>query len=120
MTMFSRTDMSLLGQWWWTVDRWTIAAIIGLVTLGVFLIMAASPSIAEGLKLDTFHFVGRQLLFLPLAMISMFCVSLLSRENILRLSLVVFLYFHHIIYSKYFQLNLELCKNIKEVIRQYS
>ena len=92
MTTFSRTDMSLLGQWWWTVDRWTIAAIIGLVTLGVFLIMAASPSIAEGLKLDTFHFVGRQLLFLPLAMISMFCVSLLSRENILRLSLVVFFF----------------------------
>ena len=92
MTTFSRTDMSLLGQWWWTVDRWTIAAIIGLVTLGVFLIMAASPSIAEGLKLDTFHFVGRQLLFLPLAMISMFCVSLLSRDNILQLSLVVFFF----------------------------
>ena len=90
MTMFSRTDMSLLGQWWQTVDRWTIAAIITLATLGAFLIMAASPSIAERLSLDTFHFVGRQALFLPLAMISMFAVSFLSRANIRRLSLIVF------------------------------
>ena len=74
MTTFSRTDMSLLGQWWRTVDRWTIAAIITLAPLGVFLIMAASPPIAARLSLDTFQFVGRQLLFLPLAMISMFAV----------------------------------------------
>ena len=90
MTTFSRTDMSLLGQWWQTVDRWTIAAIITLATLGAFLIIAASPPIAERLSLDTFHFVGRQVLFLPLAMISMFAVSFLSRVNIRRLSLVVF------------------------------
>ena len=90
MTTFSRTDMSLLGQWWQTVDRWTIAAIITLATLGSFLIIAASPSIAERLSLDTFHFVGRQVLFLPLAMISMFAVSFLSRVNIRRLSLIIF------------------------------
>ena len=90
MTTFSRTDTSLLGQWWQTVDRWTIAAIITLATLGVFLIMAASPSIAERLSLDTFHFAGRQVLFLPLAMISMCAVSFLSRANIRRLSLIVF------------------------------
>ena len=90
MTMFSRTDMSLLGQWWQTVDRWTIAAIITLATLGAFLIIAASPPIAERLSLDTFHFVGRQVLFLPLAMISMFAVSFLSRVNIRRLSLIIF------------------------------
>lgn len=90
MTTFSRTDMSLLGQWWQTVDRWTIAAIITLATLGAFLIIAASPPIAERLSLDTFHFVGRQVLFLPLAMISMFAVSFLSRANIRRISLIVF------------------------------
>ena len=90
MTTFSRTDMSLLGQWWQTVDRWTIAAIITLATLGAFLIIAASPPIAERLSLDTFHFAGRQVLFLPLAMISMFAVSFLSRANIRRLSLIVF------------------------------
>ena len=55
MTMFSRTDMSLLGQWWQTVDRWTIAAIITLATLGAFLIIAASPPIAERLSLDSVY-----------------------------------------------------------------
>ena len=90
MTTFSRTDMSLLGQWWWTVDRWTIAAVMALLILGAFLIMAASPSVAERLRLDTVHFVGRQMLFLPLAVICMLAVSFLSRGNIRRLSLVVF------------------------------
>jgi len=29
--MPSRADNSLLGRWWWTVDRWTLAAIAALV-----------------------------------------------------------------------------------------
>ena len=24
---FARTDTSLLGRWWWTVDRWTLGAV---------------------------------------------------------------------------------------------
>ena len=27
MTPFTRADTSILGQWWWTVDRWSLAAI---------------------------------------------------------------------------------------------
>ena len=27
MSNFSRTDRSVLGLWWWTVDRWTLAAL---------------------------------------------------------------------------------------------
>ena len=91
MTTFSRTDVSLLGQWWWTVDRWTIAAIIVLATTGIFLIMAASPPVADRLNFDTFHFVNRQLLFLPVAMLTKILISLLNPNSIRRLSIVIFM-----------------------------
>ena len=90
MSAFARSDISVLGRWWWTVDRWTIAAVIALLTAGIFLILAASPPVAERLEFDTFHFVSRQLLFLPLAIISMLTVSLLNRAYVLRLSLFAF------------------------------
>jgi hypothetical protein len=44
---FGRTDTSVLGRWWWTVDRWTIAALFLLVAVGALLTMAASPAVAE-------------------------------------------------------------------------
>ena len=28
MIAFARTDTSLLGRWWWTVDRWMLLALL--------------------------------------------------------------------------------------------
>ena len=47
---FARTDTSLLSRWWWTVDRWTVAALVLLAALGIVLTMAASPAVAERLN----------------------------------------------------------------------
>ena len=30
----SRADNSILGRWWWTVDRWTLAALMVLIGFG--------------------------------------------------------------------------------------
>ena len=30
MIQLARNDTSLLGRWWWTLDRWTLAAIVTL------------------------------------------------------------------------------------------
>ena len=90
MTLFSRTDKSILGRWWWTVDRWVVIAIIVLVVLGVFLILAASPPVAQKHNLDMFHFFNRQLFFIPIALMLMFVISLFDSINIRRLSIVVF------------------------------
>jgi len=90
MTAFSRSDSSLLGRWWWTVDRWSIAALITLATFGAILTLAASPPVAERLDLDTFYFARRQLVYLPLALLVMFGVSLLNRSGIRRLALLMF------------------------------
>ena len=44
MTTFARTDTSVVGRWWWTVDRWTIAALACIIGVGAVLILAASPA----------------------------------------------------------------------------
>ena len=40
---FTRADTSVLGRWWWTVDRWTLSALTVLIAVGMMLIVAASP-----------------------------------------------------------------------------
>jgi cell division protein FtsW len=91
MTSFARTDTSLLGRWWWTVDRWTLAAISLLIAFGILLVMAASPSVAERIGLDPFHFVRRQFVFLPLVLTLILSVSMLSPRAVRRTAIIVFL-----------------------------
>ena len=57
MNTLARTDMSLLGQWWWTVDRWSLGALLALIIFGILMIFAASPAVAVRLNLDSYHFV---------------------------------------------------------------
>lgn len=90
MTVFSRTDTSLLSNWWWTVDRWLLMTLAILIGLGIVMTFGASPAIAEKLGLESFHFVKRQLAFLCLAMITMFGVSLLSVIWVRRLGVLLF------------------------------
>lgn len=85
MLTLARTDTSVIGRWWWTVDRWTIAALVVLVAIGAILIMAASPAVAERIGVDHFHFVRRQFIFLPPALLAIFVVSLLPPLWIRRL-----------------------------------
>ena len=65
MSTLARTDMSLLGQWWWTVDRWSLGALLALIMFGVLMIFAASPAVAVRLNLDSFHFVQRHFIVVP-------------------------------------------------------
>jgi cell division protein FtsW len=91
MTRFGRTDTSVIGRWWWTVDRWTLAALVTLVAIGAILIMAASPAVAERIGADHFHFVRRQFVFLPPALAVVFMVSLMPPLWVRRLACVGFL-----------------------------
>ena len=91
MNGIARTDTSLLGQWWWTVDRWTLAAVAALMGFGVVLILAASPPVAERIGLDSFELARRQLVLLPYAVMGMLAVSLLSPLWVRRLAVVGFL-----------------------------
>ena len=87
--MVSRVDRGLVATWWWTVDRWFLAAFLSLMVLGVVLSFAASPAVAERIGLDSYHFVERQILFMLPAVGVMLGVSFLSSRNIRRLALLM-------------------------------
>lgn len=91
MTPIARTDTSLLGQWWWTVDRWLLSGFLLLMILGGLLSFAASPSVAEHLKLSSFFFVKRHFVYLGLGLFVMVAVSFLSVHAGRRVSLILFL-----------------------------
>ena len=90
MIAFARTDTSILGQWWWTVDRWTLAVLALLMGIGLILVLAASPAVADRHGLDSFHFARRQAVFLGPSLILMFAVSLLSPRGVRRLAVIGF------------------------------
>lgn len=89
MSAGTRVDASLLGRWWLTVDRWMLAALLTLLALGALMVLAASPAVAERLKLDSFHFAHRHLVFLLPSLIILLAVSLLSPVGVRRLAMVV-------------------------------
>lgn len=89
--MFSRTDRSVLGIWWWTVDRWLLGSALALAVMGVFLVMAASPPVADLIGYDSQHFVYRHGIFLVPAMGTLLITSTFSHRMIRILGLVGFL-----------------------------
>src|SRR3982075_4030302 len=90
-TMVSRAERSALANWWWTIDRWILAAVAALMVSGLVLTMAGSPPVAERLGLSTFHFVPRQVLFLIPAVAVLVAASFLSPRQVRRVALFVFL-----------------------------
>ncbi|MDP6031239.1 MAG: putative peptidoglycan glycosyltransferase FtsW [Alphaproteobacteria bacterium] len=91
MSGFARTDTSVIGRWWWTVDRWTLGALAILVAFGALLTLTASPSVADKLGYDSFYFVRRQFVLIFPAAFILASVSLLSPKEVYRLAVVVFI-----------------------------
>jgi cell division protein FtsW len=93
---FARTDQSLVAQWWWTIDRWSLLALAALIGFGSLLIMAASPAVADrihaggALHPDGLFFVKRYFAVLPLALATLFATSLQSPRMVRRIALVGF------------------------------
>lgn len=86
-----RTNQSLLGRWWWTIDRLNLFALVMLMILGSILVAAGSPPVAKRLNLPGFYFVHRHQIFLLLGFITMIITSMLSPTMIRRLAVIGFL-----------------------------
>jgi cell division protein FtsW len=87
MPALSRADTSVLGRWWWTVDRWTLVAICGLIGFGYIMMLAASPAVAERIHQARDIFILKQVVFLVLAAMVVVMVSLLSPRGVRRVAL---------------------------------
>jgi cell division protein FtsW len=90
MSTVPRTDTSVFGRWWWTVDHWILGALAILVLFGAVLTLAASPPVADRIGLEPFHFARRHFALLPTAMVVTIWVSLLSPAAVRRLACAVF------------------------------
>ena len=88
--MLSREQRNPLSEWWWTVDRAQLGAILVLMLCGVILSLAASPPVATRIGLDPFHFFNRHVLFLLPSFTVLMGVSFLSPRQIRRSALIVF------------------------------
>lgn len=82
MITLTRSDESILGRWWWTVDRWTLALVAALIMFGIILIQAATPAIAVARGYSNFHFVQNYLLILIPALGGMIILSMQPLRNI--------------------------------------
>ena len=83
----SRSDDSVLGRWWLTVDRWTLLAVATLIGFGYVMMLAASPAVAERIHQSRDVFILKQVAFLALAGLTVVAVSLLSPRGVRRLAL---------------------------------
>ena len=88
MMSVSRADTSVLGRWWWTVDRWTLAALLALIGFGYVMMLAASPAVAERVMGSAARtlLLAKQVVFLGLAAGLMVAVSLLSPRAVRRVA----------------------------------
>jgi len=87
----SRTDRSILGNWWWSVDRWLLLLFGTMILLGIFLVFSGGYGVATRTGYNPYHFVIRHVIFLIPTIFIAFVTSLLSSKGIKRLTIFMFL-----------------------------
>lgn len=87
--MTSRAKKGLIADWWWSVDRWFLAAFLILLIGGLVLSFAASPPVADKLGIDPFHFVKRHAVFLIPSIAVMIGASLLTAHGMRRAAILM-------------------------------
>jgi len=86
MISIPRNDTSVFGRWWWTVDRWLLAVILLLATIGLILTATASPPVAERIGADSMYFLRKQIVILFPAIAILVSVSMLDLRQVRRLA----------------------------------
>lgn len=84
--LFSRTDRTLWGRWWWTIDRPLLGMLLLMMVFGVILVTTASPPVATRIDVNQYHFVIKHLQLIVPALVIMIGVSLMSLRMVWRFS----------------------------------
>lgn len=79
--MFSRAEKTPLAEWWWSIDRELLGALILLMTCGMVLSFAASPPVAERIGLSPWFFVIRHAVFCLFALPVLIGASMLNHRQ---------------------------------------
>jgi len=87
-TALARTDTSIVGRWWWTVDKMTLGVLLVLIVSGAVLTLAAGRPAAARIQLDSLHFVKQQMAVIIVGLAVMVGTSLLSPRWIKRIGVL--------------------------------
>jgi cell division protein FtsW len=82
MPAVSRADTSVIGRWWWSVDRVTLLALGVLIGIGYVLALAAMPGISTHITDPHTLAMIKQIIFLGLGGMLMLGMSMLSLRQV--------------------------------------
>ncbi len=82
MRPLSRADTSILGRWWWSVDRLTLLGLAILLGIGYVLALAAMPGVTTHITDPHTLAMIKQILFLILSGVTMLGMSMLSLRQV--------------------------------------
>ena len=88
--MVSRADKSLLAEWWRTIDKPLLSALLFLMLCGFLMSFAGSPPVADRIGVEEFHFIKRHAVFLVPTLIIMIGFSMFSPKQVRRAAFILF------------------------------
>jgi len=87
---FGKRGSTSIGRWFWTIDNVSLILLFSIMCFGAVLITTASPAVAERIKVSSFYFVHRQLLFLAASFFLIILFSAVSEKSLRRFILIGF------------------------------
>ncbi|WP_255536478.1 peptidoglycan glycosyltransferase FtsW [Pacificimonas pallii] len=91
--MFSRGDRTILGRWFWTIDRPLLGMVLLLMGIGLIAVAAASPAASQRLSGANYtyadlYFLKRQVIWVAIGLPVLIAVSMLPKLWTRRLALL--------------------------------
>jgi cell division protein FtsW len=88
--LLNRTDNSIFGQWWWSIDSVLLPLSLFMLLFGLVIIITAGEPAAARIEASSNLFIFKQLKFLPIAFMTMLFISFLSARNVRRFGMILF------------------------------
>ena len=85
-----RAGDPILPRWWRTVDKWSLACVLGLFAMGILLGLAASVPLAEKNNLPRFYYVERQAMYGGVSLFVLLIFSMMSPRQVRRFGVLGF------------------------------
>jgi cell division protein FtsW len=86
----ARTDRSLFAEWWFSVDRPLLGAVLLMMVIGALVSLAASPAAAHKIGEEPLYFFKRHLIFLGPSAVLLIGASMLDPKLTRRAGLLLF------------------------------
>lgn len=88
MFRLKRTEESRLTSWFFEIDRRLLYSILIMIGIGMFFALSAGSVAAERIHQEWYFFILKALPFYAIGLATLFGASMLSRKNVIRLSII--------------------------------